>query len=208
MKKRIVKHPKIRRIEIINTAEKLFQKEGYDNTSVEAIIKKAGIAKGTFYHYFKTKQDILQASVDRIGEKMKHHFNEIAEHPKLNAIDKLKLMIQGKEKEAIVLSPVMKFIHKPQNRELQERLNIYAVIHIYPIIANVFEQGFKEGIFKNSLSVETVQMVFSGSQFILNSGLFHWSSKQQLNFLKAGQLMLEKIAGAKTGSFKFITKKE
>ena len=207
MKKRTVKKPDVRRMEIMVAAEKLFQKEGYDKTPVEAIIKKVGIAKGTFYHYFKTKQDILQALVDHIGEKMKHHFNAIAELPELNAIDKLKLMIRGKEKKAIILSPVMEAIHKSENRELQERLNIYAVMHIYPIIASVFEQGFKENTFKNLLSVETVQMIFSGSQFVLNSGLFHWSSKQQMNFLKSGQAMLEIMTGVKVGCFNFISKK-
>ena len=57
--KRIVKAPEIRRQEIIEAAQRLFEKEGYSKTSIEAIIQEAGIAKGTFYYYFKSKQEIL-----------------------------------------------------------------------------------------------------------------------------------------------------
>ncbi len=206
LKKRIVKHPDVRRMEIISAAEKLFKKQGYEKTPVEAIIKKAGIAKGTFYYYFKTKHDILQALVDRIGEAMKNHLITIAELPELNAIEKLKLIIRGREKKKIISSPVMEIIHRSENRELQERLSIYAVSHVYPIIANIFQQGFNEKLFKNLLPQETVQMIFSGSQFILDSGLFNWSSKQKSNFLKSGQEVLEIIAGVKSGTFNFISK--
>ncbi len=204
---RVVKDPHVRREEIMRSAEILFQKQGYEKTPVEAIIKKAGIAKGTFYHYFKTKQDILKALVDSLGKNMEAHLNQIAETPEFNAIEKLKLIIRGKEKNAIVASSVMKIIHKPENREFQERLNIYSVKNIYPIITKIFQQGFNEGIFKKNISNEVVQMIFAGSQFVLNSGLFKWSKKQELDFLKSGQDVLEVLVGVKPGVLNFISKK-
>lgn len=50
---------KNRKQELIDLAYKLFIKEGYDNVSVDEIITKAKMAKGTFYYYFKSKEEIL-----------------------------------------------------------------------------------------------------------------------------------------------------
>ncbi|KYK36355.1 MAG: helix-turn-helix transcriptional regulator [Theionarchaea archaeon] len=57
---RVTKEPEERQNELINIAEALFMEKGYDLTTVEEIVRKAKIAKGTFYYYFKFKSDILQ----------------------------------------------------------------------------------------------------------------------------------------------------
>lgn len=202
--KRIVKHPDIRRLEIMHEAEKLFKTKGYNKTSVEAIIKKAGISKGAFYHYFKSKKDILQALVNYISDDMAEHFNSILENKDLTAIKKLQLMLRGPEKIAKTKSAVMSIIHKPENRELQEELNIQSVKIIAPLIAKVLEQGKKEGIFKKSVSVESVQLMLAGTEFVLSSGLFEWPLKKQKAFQKSIQMLLEQITGAKPGTFNFI----
>ena len=145
---RIVKKPDVRRLEIIQSAERLFEKEGYAKTSVESIIKNAGIAKGTFYYYFKAKKDVLEALVEQIGAEIAVHFNTIIQADHLTSVQKLKLMLTGAEKKKIISSPVMKIIHKPENRELQEKLNMYSVKVIAPLLGKVFEQGKQEDIFK------------------------------------------------------------
>ena len=48
-----------RKDELLDIAYKMFIAKGYDNTSVDEIIKEAGIAKGTFYYYFTTKEEML-----------------------------------------------------------------------------------------------------------------------------------------------------
>ncbi len=56
---RILKKPEERKKEILEVAKELFQSLGYNKTSVEAIIEKAGISKGTFYYYFSSKNEVL-----------------------------------------------------------------------------------------------------------------------------------------------------
>lgn len=203
---RIVKKPDVRRWEIIQAAERLFEQEGYTKTSVESIIKKAGIAKGTFYHYFNAKKDVLEALVERIGAEMEAHFNSIIEAKHLTSIQKLKLMLKGEDKKKITSSTVMKIIHKPENRELQEKLNIQSVNVIAPLLAKVLQQGRQEGVFTLSPSIESVQLILAGSEFILNSGLFNLSAKKQIALLKSAQNILELLVGAKSGTFNFISK--
>lgn len=203
--KRVIKNPDVRRIEIISAAEKLFEKNGYEKTPVESIIKEAGIAKGTFYYYFKAKKDILRAIVERIGTEMAEHFSSIVDIKNLTAIEKLQRMLKSPKKKALTESSVMTAIHKPENRELQEQLNIQSIKIIAPLITKVFVQGHKEGLFKKSVSVENIQLILAGSQFILESGLFEWSPKKRVEFLKSIQMHLEQLAGAKSGTLSFIS---
>jgi len=62
----------IRRDELMAAAQALFLAQGYHATSVDAIVRRAGVAKGTFYLYFKTKDDVLlalrQAFIERFAE--------------------------------------------------------------------------------------------------------------------------------------------
>lgn len=48
-----------KRQRVIDQALRMFAERGYENVSVDEILKEAGIAKGTFYHYFESKEDIL-----------------------------------------------------------------------------------------------------------------------------------------------------
>ncbi|EGO64125.1 TetR/AcrR family transcriptional regulator [Acetonema longum] len=58
---RVTKDPQERTNELIDAAEELFLTNGYDKTSVSDIVKKIGVAQGTFYYYFQTKEEILDA---------------------------------------------------------------------------------------------------------------------------------------------------
>ena len=68
---RIVKAHDVRKKEILDTAYALIYSVGYEQTTIEAIIGEMGIAKGTFYHYFKSKLDLLDSLVERMTYRIK-----------------------------------------------------------------------------------------------------------------------------------------
>ncbi len=61
---RIVKKAEERREEIIAAAREIFQLKGYESTTMHAVMKKLNIAKGTIYHYFASKEALLEAVVE------------------------------------------------------------------------------------------------------------------------------------------------
>lgn len=206
MAKLLVKKSDIRKAEIIAAADRLFQKHGYENTSVEAIIQEAGIAKGTFYYYFKAKKDLLQALVELICSDVEEHCHSIVEKKNLNATKKLQMILRGSAKKTKTKPPILKIIHLPENRELQEKLNIQAVKTIAPFLCKVMDQGYQERIFNKSVSIESIQIILAGTQFVLDSGLFEWSAKKRQSFLNSIQLLFELITGAKPNTLRFIGK--
>lgn len=61
---------------IIGVAFELIQQQGYESTTVEEIIKYANISVGTFYHYFKSKSDILQEAYTTLDKYIEDYVAE------------------------------------------------------------------------------------------------------------------------------------
>ncbi|MCK4251013.1 TetR/AcrR family transcriptional regulator, partial [candidate division WOR-3 bacterium] len=90
---RQVKKPEIRKNEIIDAARKFFFQKGYEQTSIQDIIDDLSIAKGTFYHYFKSKLDLLDQLIDRTTSEMSASIKPIL-NMDMNAIEKFNKVFQ------------------------------------------------------------------------------------------------------------------
>ncbi len=207
MKARVVKNPEVRRKEIIQAAKVLFEEQGYENTPVEHIINAAKIAKGTFYYYFKTKQDILNEIVNDISQQMYWLIEELSKSRSITAMEKINRIFVGQDKKLIANPEIMNAIHVVENRELQEKLNIYYIEKIIPVIADVFNQGYEEGLWNKKVSVQSMRIILGGGQFILDSGLFVLDKKQRKEYIAEVELLLECVCGAVPKTFRKIFKK-
>jgi AcrR family transcriptional regulator len=68
-----------RRKELLKAATQVFAKQGYQSASISDIIATAGVARGTFYLYFRSKQDILFAVIDDLREQQKVFIAQLSE---------------------------------------------------------------------------------------------------------------------------------
>ena len=201
---RIVKAPEERRAEIVETAERLFREIGYDKCSVEMIIREIGVAKGTFYYYFKSKPDILQAIVDVTLDKIVEMAERVAEEPSLSAMQKMEALLGKSHIGDDDSLEVAEMLHLPKNRELHELTNIQTVLRISPVLARIVEQGIKEGVFQVDRPLETIQFLFTGAQFLTDGGMFGFSEPELRTRRLVMQTIVEKALGAEPGSFRFM----
>lgn len=74
---RVTKEPEIRRAELIEAARQLFDKNGIKNTQVSQIVERVGVAKGLFYYYFKSKDEIVNEVVDLVMSELKEASRKI-----------------------------------------------------------------------------------------------------------------------------------
>ncbi len=72
---------------IYDTAVRLLSEKGYDNTSVDDICSASGVAKGSFYHYFKKKSDIIVKTYDDVDERISQEFETLPDD--LGIVDKI-----------------------------------------------------------------------------------------------------------------------
>jgi len=70
------KSAETRREELMDAAQVLFLEKGFDATSVDEIVKRADVAKGTFYFYFKTKDEVLQALRERFVDTFQERLED------------------------------------------------------------------------------------------------------------------------------------
>lgn len=201
---RKVKSHDVRKKEILDNALELFQSIGYSKTTVEEIINRVGIAKGTFYHYFTSKQEVLSILADNIVNRMAESAQSITEDPKMSALEKVKMILRGSNPAFDEGYEVTDFLHLPENRELHERINTKTILLFGPILVKVIEQGQLEGIFSVERPLETVQFLLAGSSFIFNSALFNWSDTQVVALSTAMQSIIECSLGLKRGTFSFL----
>ena len=201
---RIVKSAEERRLEIILTSEKLFRENGYSKTSVDAIIREMGVAKGTFYYYFKSKEKVLEAIVSHTLDQIVGMAEHIANDESMDALTKMQILLSGSNIGGEEAQEVAEHLHLPENRELHEVSNVQTVIRLSPLFAKIIQQGNAEGVFDTKYPLATAQFLLTGSQFLLDQSLFDFNEAELLEKRLAMQEIIERALGTKSGTFSFL----
>ena len=202
---RIVKKPEVRRREIIETARDLFRAKGYENTTTQDVMRALDIAKGTIYHYFKSKEDLLEAVVRDIVEVNFEEMTNALKASKGNALSKFKLLIK-KANISAENQDLLEQLHHQNNQAMHCRILAEAIGKHATLYAKVIEQGNKEKIFKAEHPLECAEFFLSGLQFLTDVGFYPWSSADLTRRGKAFPKILEQLSGAPSGSFRSLFK--
>ena len=196
---RIVKTAEARKNEILDTAEQLFASRGFDDTSTNDIINAIGIARGTLYHHFKSKEDILDAVIDRISENLIRNAKTIAEDKTIPLMDRLTGSIRALNVESRIGEEVMIQVHKPQNALLHQKMQAKMISGIVPILAGLIREGCRDGVFRTPYPDEAAEMVmiYSNNAF---DDLAEISPEERMKKILAFIFHTERVMGAAEGS--------
>ncbi|MCC2372031.1 TetR/AcrR family transcriptional regulator [Bacillus cereus group sp. MYBK222-1] len=202
---RIVKEYEKRRKEILETAERLFITKGYTKTTVNDILKEIGIAKGTFYHYFKSKEEVMDEIIMRIIKEDVAKAKVIVSNPNIPVLEKLfRVLMEQSPKSGDIKDKMIEQFHQPNNAEMHQKSLVQSIIHLSPVLTEILEQGIEEGIFSTSYPQETIELLLSSAQVIFDDGLFQWKPEEMMRRVKAYIKMMEVSVGAKEGSFNYM----
>lgn len=160
---RVVKHPEIRREELLGIAARLFGQRGYDATSIDEIIKEAGLSKGAFYHYFRSKDALLEALASRAAEQALHGLAEVFSDPLMTATQRLNAFLARGRRRDVEEPNVAIFsaIFRPENLPLYHRLHAAVTRVIIPPLTRIIEQGVQEGSMKSDYPATTAEIVLT-----------------------------------------------
>ncbi|MBU7037860.1 MAG: TetR/AcrR family transcriptional regulator [Theionarchaea archaeon] len=198
---RITKNPDTRKEELIDIAEELFAVKGYEETPVSDIVKKAQVAQGTFYYYFKSKDEILDSVVDRLISGIAAFIREQSQRDDINAIQKIinsiKMFYQfGTEHEGLI-----SFFHQEKNSLLHIKMGKKTEAAIVPIFADVIQQGVEEGVFDTKYPREASSVIFSCWDRLFDSSRFTSTSPEsKKRLIVAGFSIIERVLGVQNGS--------
>ena len=168
---RITKTPDVRKNEIIEKAMNLFFEKGFYGTAVSDIVKELGIAQGTFYYYFKSKEDVLNEIIKMYVEMFIKLAIPIVEDKSLNAIEKMEKILQiefhvNDENENFVFN-----LHSMKNLDIHQKVFGEIVKSYAPLLVKVIEQGIEEETFNTKFPLETVEVLFIGFHFMFVIGI-------------------------------------
>jgi len=189
---RTVKPPEVRRAELLDTAERIFRLRGYAASTVEEIVREADVAKGTFYHYFTTKEEVLEALATRMVEGMAKGLSRIVSDQSLAPMDKLQRMFAKMQQAGAASRGVVDDLHRNGNRALHERNNVEIVRVLGPLFADVIEEGKLAGTFNVDDAVSTVQFIMAGSLFLFGEGIFNWTARERAARVKAMKVLIRR----------------
>lgn len=147
---RIVKEHAVRRNEILDSAQRLVYTKGYEQMTIQDILDDRQISKGAFYHYFDSKQTLLEALVERMGEEAIQLLLPIVHDPVLPALDKFRRYLatlnRWKVGQKAFFLALLRVWFTDDNAIVRQKLRTAAIREIAPLLTEIIRQGIQEGV--------------------------------------------------------------
>jgi AcrR family transcriptional regulator len=192
-----------RKADILKTARLLFETEGYENATMQELMKRLDIAKGTIYHYFPSKEALLEAVIEEIvSANIKQMEALIAERG--TALEKIKALITMGNL-TVENADILQHLHKPGNEAMHLRLLVAILAKQAPLYAKLIQQGCEEGIFQTEYPLECAEMILSSIQFLTDLGIYPWTNEEIKRRMQAFPKLIGQLLSAPAGSFQFLT---
>ncbi|MCD8040043.1 MAG: TetR/AcrR family transcriptional regulator [Clostridia bacterium] len=192
---RITKEKEVRQSEILDVAEQLFNTKGYADTSISDILQQTGIARGTLYYHFKSKEEILDAVIDRRLERRAAEMKKVADS-NLTVFDKYYKIIEIQMSQGTVVEG----LHNIENAQFHQKSFSLGLKRFAPIYCQVEEEGIKQNLFHIEQPYETAELLLCASR-ITDPGIFVWTKEQLAEKNESYITLLERALGAEQGYF-------
>jgi len=197
---RISKAPEERRDEIIEASQRLFVQKGFVKTKVSDIVREVGVSQGTFYYYFKSKEEVVDAIVDNYIFEIVKKSLPIMSDRNLTALQKLEGMA---ECQLEVNMRSNRNIHGIKGVDIHERVIGQIIRKLVPLQVEVIQQGVGEGLFKVRHARELTEIFVVAANILFDPGIFNWNGDELERRLHFIIWLMESCFGAPEGSFGF-----
>jgi AcrR family transcriptional regulator len=139
-----------RRSQLLDAATSLFMTKGVATVSVDEIVRVAGSAKGTFYLYFATKDEVVNAVAERIVETVAQRAHAAMSNHDASPVERLLRL--GAALSDVGDEPyereLIEILHRPENRAVHDRISEGSIARLGPMVAEVIADGIAAGSFR------------------------------------------------------------
>lgn len=185
---RVTKDPEERKAEIISTARRLFEQNGYKETQIKDIVSQIGVAQGLFYYYFKSKEEVMEAVARQYADQIMGAIREVVNRDdalmrKIDAV--FNVFITAANRESKLFLEMM----TAKNGEIHARIFIEIGEKLIPFVAEMIEMGNQSGECKCENPVFFSRLFVAG----LFSNINQIAPEQKIEYMISESLMIKEI---------------
>jgi len=208
---RISKDPLVRQAELMDAAEELFLVTGYQATMVQDIVKKVGVAQGTFYYHFSSKDTILEAIFIQHFQQTLSEIS-ISHREKTCPLEKLQLFITlfyeffDHGKPGTLANILYKENLGVLINQLWRKIQTIAIPFLIPLIEECNQQGFTQVEHMDETIAFFIGIIASLLESTSPLVHGHESNREVINRkINIAEKLLETLFCAPVGSLRFTT---
>jgi AcrR family transcriptional regulator len=150
---------------ILDAAIDLFIEAGFETTPMDAIAAKAGVAKGTLYYHFKSKEGIVEAIVERFVAGAERAFESIVADSSIGPMGKLEAITAKMTELNIGAFPKL---HHMKYIDIHTKTQAAMVARFAPFYARILEEGNESGIWKAEYPLELAEIAIAANSFLFD----------------------------------------
>lgn len=201
---RIVKEAEERRNEILDAADELFGQKGFDGTSTNDILEKVGIARGTLYYHFKSKEDIMDALIERYNVRVLGLAKKFAADKSIPVNERIIHAVMALNISGEGGKEIIGHIHKPQNALMHQKIQKVIINGVTPILTEIIREGIEQGLFSTPFPYECMEMVVTYTNTVFDDDMVKMTDEERFSRIQAFIFNAERLLGAESGSLMCI----
>lgn len=199
-------HNNQKRALILDAMQKLMNQSHTQTISVSDIAKEAGIGKGSIYYYFKSKEEILEAVIERSYSDAIKKAKDLVKNPQLDALTKMEIVFTTCRDSSIELlrQEAGNYFEIQQSALLHQQYIRIMTRNLRPILADIIEQGNKEGCMCCKSPEETAEIALIVLLIKMDRRLNDQTREQVKKTLDVFSYMLETSFGIEKGRLDYL----
>lgn len=194
-----------RKNEILDVADELFGKKGFDGTSTNDILEKVGIARGTLYHHFKSKEEIMDALIERYSDRLLGAAQEVAANKNIPLVDRIIRVVMSMNLSGGSSEEIMEHIHRPQNALMHQKIQKMIINGLTPILSEIICEGIEQGVFRTPYPYECMEMVVTYANTIFDDDMVQMTNEDRATRIQAFIFNVERLLAVESGSLMSVT---
>lgn len=154
----------LRRDAFLDVAQQLIQAKGYARMSVQDVLAALNTSKGAFYHYFDSKQALLEALIERTADTLTSHLAPVATQrgPALDRLQRFFAALAGwKLQHRDELLRLLEVWYSDDNAVVRQKLRPRLTARIAPLLARIVGDGVAQGAFSAPYPDQTARVLVS-----------------------------------------------
>lgn len=199
---RVIKEYDERKNEILDVAEKLFIMKGYSKCTINDILQEVSIAKGTFYYYFKSKEEIMDAIVIRYTDLIKKRIEKVMNNKDLTPLEKLYNVFVAMKIDTQIDKSMLDEIHKAENALMHQKCLNNTMKIIVPYFVDIIEEGNEKKNWSCKYPSEYIHIFLAAALTVTDEGIFTLDNQYRGNIKAALISVLEMMLNMPQGSIK------